>query len=402
MSETTETGRSANPIPRLMMLAGAVALTIIYWERTKPLVIFLVILGILVVIHELGHFLAARAVGVGVPEFAIGFGPRLCTWMRRKGTDFTIRMLPLGGFVNLKGMNPEEEDTPDGLNSRPPWARGLVFFAGPLANMILTVFILCSFGFLVGTMRHHVFVAEVRDNSPALHMGLQPGDRILSVGGKEVTDVGILFDEVDASVGQPLEVMVLRDQRTVLLTGTPKMQQLEDMDEPKVMLGFDMQLEMYAGARVGVGESVTEGLSMLKFYLISIARLFRSKNIGDQVGGPIRILQEVGAQADKGLLTHLLLMAVLSLSLAIFNLLPIPILDGGHLMLLTVEVLRRRRLEPATQNAVQFVGLVIIGLLFIFITFKDVRHWVASKNSPPSNAPAIIAPDQPPAPTISE
>ena len=406
MSEVNDRSERAQNL-KTVLLYGAILLVAIGWGWTryglptllstaKSIGVFVVALGILVFIHEFGHFLAARLVGVTVPEFAIGFGPKLFTYLRRRGTEYTVRLLPLGGFVNLKGMNPEEEETPDGLNGKPAWARGLVFFAGPLANLALAIVLLCSMGALFGGIRAHVFVEKVEPDSPAAHMGLQPEDQIISVQGRLVDNPRILIDSVAHSNGQTVRLEVLRAGAQLTLVGAPQPLPGEASGVTRPRLGILLDSRPYSTPRMSVGASIREGMETFGAMLSQLGRIFRSRrSIGENVGGPVAIARVLPASARAGILPFLTIMAGLSLSLAIFNLLPIPILDGGHLMLLTVEVLRRRRLDPATQQAAQLIGMTLIGIIFVLITYKDITRWVKDQRQPPARPPAVNAPAPP-------
>lgn len=474
----------------LLIAAAAIAGCIFYWEQAKGVLLIVVTFGTLVAIHEWGHFIAAKSVGVTVYEFALGFGPRLWTYMRRGGTDYTVRALPIGGFVNPKGMQPDDPITSDGINGRRPAERALVYLSGPLMNIILAVLILCSVGFLVGTGNDkQVLVGDVKRKSsvkdsnspsPASQMtiisqdgqpysgkehGLRIGDEIVAVNGTPVLQAKTVVDVIHTSVGKQITLTVRRKGHTLELTGTPERTALEDdwatvtqaptapgappllpgdqIDEidgknlselaaaakkgedkqaavvqrvlqeragqpvtltvwrngetrmvlsgtagPVELVPAGKQTTRYFGTfgfvpvpgqgpRVGLGKSIELGWENLRLIAQGFVSLFvHYKTIGNNVGGSIEIGAYIWNAKELPPFQFFFLLAQLSVSLAVFNLLPIPVLDGGHMLILFVEVLRRRRLEPEMQRAVAVVGLVIIGALVIAINFRDwLKHF---------------------------
>ena len=448
-------------LTNILVLVVLSIAAVVWWDFFKKPVLFVVTLGILVAVHEWGHFIASKAVGVHVYEFALGFGPKLMTYMRRGGTDYTIRAIPLGGFVNPKGMQPDDPITPDGLNGRRPAERALVYLAGPLMNLILAVAVLCSVGFLVGTHDEEVaLVGSVNKGFPASQMevvtrngqpasgvapGLQIGDRILLVNGEPVGALSVV-SQIHPNAGKPVTMTVRRRGDVLELRGTPKrgkvagellvvtevpealrdrikagdqlgtldgkalgtpenaLKALNEKQGQPVTLGLwhgsDRYYEVQTtgqplglalrqgerfvgqlgfvpypgqGPRTPFPTSVKEGLTDLRDYFMMMGALFsKPKQLGESVGGPVAIFNIMGPLDKLPPLYYFGILAQLSLSLAIFNLLPVPVLDGGHMMLLTVEVLRRRRLEPDTQRAVAMVGLALIGVLFVYILWKDI------------------------------
>lgn len=448
----------------LVLVVGAVLATV-FWDFFRKPVLFVITLGILVAIHEWGHFIAAKCSGVHVYEFALGFGPKLLTYMRRGGTEYTIRAIPLGGFVNPKGMQPDDPITPDGLNGRRPAERALVYLAGPLMNIIFGVGVFCLTGFLVGTPDRGVaYVGEVKKGTvasqlqvttvdgqpnPSFPKGLKEGDRILQVNGSPV-GWETVTNKIHPNAGKQITIQVQRGKQQLELQGVPKRtkieapvlvitevppalrgvlqpgDQLDNIDQTDVLsaegartaleskkgqtvtLGIWRGSERYLevplqaepltvavqpaerwvgvlgfapvpgqGARIGLVESAKTGLEQVTNYFAAMGALFsRPKQLGESVGGPVAIFSLMGPLDRLPPIYYFGIIAQLSLSLAVFNLLPVPLLDGGHMLLLTVEVLRRRRLEPETQRAVAMVGLALIGMLFVFIMWKDIMKHI--------------------------
>jgi regulator of sigma E protease len=459
-----------NSLTFLLIAAAAV----IWWDAFKGIVTFVVTLGILVAIHEWGHFIAAKAVGVQVYEFALGFGPKLVTYMRRGGTDYTIRAFPLGGFVNPKGMQPDDPITPDGINGRRPAERALVYLAGPLMNAILGVVVFMLSGALFGTVDpKKILVVEVKRKEEASRMqvvskngqpvegqrpGLRVGDQIMEINGKPVDRQDVVFDEINPNAGKAVTMTVRRGSDVLVLTGTPRRRHLpvskfvtivgvppgtglnvrpgdqlsqingdyleelakrnetpEDAarrvllenagkpikltvwrngDTREIVEGIAGPLdiavrpgERYVGAlgftpyfgqgpRVSLVRSLELGRDRIVNFFLQIYAMFsQPKQLTENVGGPIAIWNVVSEVGRLPVFYYFGVLASLSLSLAVFNLLPIFVLDGGHMLLLTLEVLRRRRLEPEMQKLAALVGLAIIGVIFVLIMWKDIGRY---------------------------
>lgn len=439
-------------LKRLAVFAVLCVAAVLFWDRVRVPALFVVTLGILIFVHEWGHFIAAKAVGVRVYEFAFGFGPRLATYMRRGGTDYTIRAFPLGGFVNPKGMQPDDPVTPDGLNGRRPAERALVYLAGPLMNVILAVLVYCLAGAVIGGPDDtRQIVGGLEKRGVAEKMGLQVGDRILSVNGNPVRDHRTVLAEIHRSPGKEVRVEVERAGRRMTLTGTAisytqageyptvrsdappgalpvrkgdivalldgeyvgaqepvdaiaevnrRLREKEgqtvrltvirggkewtDLEGPARVLDLEPRhgervigrLQFVPvpdqGGPMPLDRSVRQGLQSTAAFFVNLSQLFNLKRAGESLGGPVQIYAVVGQAASLPVLYYISMFCQLSLSLAVFNLLPVPVLDGGHMMILTVEVLRRRRLEPQTLRAVHLAGLTLIGMLFVFIMAKDL------------------------------
>jgi regulator of sigma E protease len=360
----------------LAITAAAVLFVILFWhnEKVRTSATLVIILGILVFIHELGHFMAARWSRVRVIEFAFGFGPRLMTYMRRGGTDFTLRAIPLGGFVNMPGMMPDEVDVEGGLAGKPAGARALVFFAGPLMNLILALVILCSVGFVIGTPTgKDVYVGEVVPKTPAQRMGLKVGDQILSVAGVPINGAEQLVKLVQNRPAVDTELVVKRGSEILTLHGTPDDQYDDQLKKHVRRFGISPFASL--GPRLSLGESLRVGWASYRGSFMDLWQLFsQPRQLVRQVGGPVEMYRATQARSKLPLLANIDLLCRLSISLAVFNLLPIPVLDGGHLMLLAVEVLRRRRLTPNAVKIAHMIGLAVIGVIFVLIMYKDLTR----------------------------
>jgi regulator of sigma E protease len=345
------------------------------------LLLFFVTLGILIFVHEMGHFLAAKAVGVQVDEFAFGFGPKLVTLIKRGGTEYTIRALPLGGFVSMPGMQPEDAEVPNGLMSKPAWARALVFVAGPLMNVLLALIVLCSMGMITGApAARSRQVLQVVPNTEAARLGLRTGDLIVAIDGTPMKDGDQLIKTIQSHPGQKIVLSVQRGGETLQIPATPKPEPLDDQHPKTIVgrLGFEPGVTF---KRLAFGPSVKAGLTQVETYFIFLAQLVaQPKMLGKSAGGPISMLRATNMNAQLAPGYQYSMVGQLSLSLAIFNLLPIPVLDGGHLAILLAEVFSRlfwrRRLGPEVHRVATAIGLAFICVLFLFLMYSDVARWV--------------------------
>ncbi len=345
------------------------------------LLLFFVTLGILVFVHEMGHFLAAKSVGVHVDEFAFGFGPKLINLLRRGGTDYTVRALPLGGFVSMVGMQPEDVTLPNGLMSKPAWARAWVFVAGPLMNMVLALLVLCSMGMITGSPTAlSRQVLQVVPNSEAARVGLRTGDLILAIDGQTIKTGNELIEAIQSKPGKSITLTVQRGgQPLAPIVATPRSEAGTRKDGTRGKVGKLGFQPGFSFERLGFKESVRAGLQQVRLFFVNLADIIQRGKLRESMGGPGSILRVSGMNAQLPPGYQYNLIGQLSLSLAVFNLLPIPVLDGGHLAILFVEVLRRRRLGPEAHRVATAMGLVFICVLFAFLMYSDVSKWVSGR-----------------------
>jgi regulator of sigma E protease len=357
----------------------------------NTIVPFVIVLGVLVFVHELGHYLAARACGVFVETFSIGFGRALTSWKDRHGTVWKIAWVPLGGYVKLHGQEQPEDATPE---ERAGWqpgrtfhdkhvgARAIVVAAGPIANFVLAVVLYAGLYAVNGRPLALPVVAEVVADSPAAAAGVKVGDRVTAIDAESVQR----FEDIQRIIAvHPAERVMLHVER-----GT------EGLELPIVP-----EARNTSGGRIGVigirGGAVTyQPISLLaaipagidQTWTISVQTLTGvwqmisgGRGAGD-IGGPLRIAQLSGEVAQLGIASLISFIAVLSVNLGLINLFPIPVLDGGHLLFFLAEVARGRPLSPRAQAVGMRAGLALLAGLFIFATWNDLAHiglfrWVA-------------------------
>ncbi|ADU51124.1 membrane-associated zinc metalloprotease [Thermaerobacter marianensis DSM 12885] len=337
------------------------------------------VFALLIVIHELGHFWAAKRSGVLVHEFALGFGPRLA-YVRRGETEYSLRLLPLGGFVRMAGMQPDEE----GLEDVPPPRRFLgrplgdrlkIIAAGPVMNVVLAVVLFTLVFAVIGVPVARPVVGEVVAGYPAAEAGLRPGDRIVAIDGQPVESWEQVVEGIQGAGQRPVEITVRRGEATLTVRVTPR----PDPQRPGVgVVGIRPQVET---ARTGVVEAVVRGAQatyqVAAGFVLALVHLITGQG-GFDIIGPVGIGRQIGEAARVGLSQVVLLAAVLSANLALVNLLPIPALDGGRLLFLAVEAVRGRPVDPEQENLIHFVGFALLMLLAIVITYRDLLRLNAS------------------------
>lgn len=360
------------------------------------LVPFLFVLTLVVFVHELGHFLVGRWCGVDVKTFSIGFGRELFGFNDRHGTRWRFALIPLGGYVKFSGdadassapdqdavshMTPQERER--SFPAQSIGERAAIVVAGPVANFILAITIFAASAFLFGKPVLTPRVDSLVAGSAAEQAGLKPGDLVIAIGGQDIHSFSDMQRIVSMRPGEPLEVTVTRGGSALTLPVTPA---LAEVDSPigKQRIGVigvraSSRAEDWTTQRFGLADSLKQGVTE-SWFIISqtydyISRVVQGRASTDQLSGPIRIAQVSGAVASNaGLLGLINLAAVLSVSIGLMNLLPVPMLDGGHLMFYLYEALRGRPLSPRAQEIGFRLGLALVLMLMLFVTWNDLVH----------------------------
>ena len=339
-----------------------------------------IVLGILVFVHELGHFILAKKLGVGILKFSLGFGPKLIG--KKIGeTEYQIAVFPLGGFVKPLGEDPQEEikeeDRHRSLWAQPIWKRALIIGAGPFFNFFLAAVLFSSIN-LFGIPYYPSKIGEVSPGLPAEQAGLKKGDVVLSIDGEEVKKWDDLSKIIRNSKGEDLLLKVKRDGETLEIKVTPKPSTQKNLfgeEVPVFIIGIAPFDEIVV-QKVGPFEAVGKGLSQtwfgIKLTVVGIIKLIQRVIPAKTIGGPILIAQLAGEQAKRGLLSLALFMAILSINLGVINLFPIPVLDGGHFLFLGLEAILRKPLSVKKMEIAQQIGLIFIILLMLFAFYNDV------------------------------
>lgn len=345
------------------------------------LLAFIFVLGLLIFVHELGHFVTAKMVGIKVERFSLGFPPRM--FGKKIGdTDYCISWLPLGGYVKMAGMIDESLDEniqgePWEFASKPVWQRMIVISAGSFMNILTAVLIFASITFVNGVPQdpQGALVSQVLEGKPAEQIGLQDGDVITAVNGQEVKTAEELTQIIHARPGEEVTLTWLRDGEKMTTTVAPELEPEQNIGLIGIQVGTKVQ---YADA--GILESLKHGVvhsyNLLKEILNALKIIVTGEeSLRNAVGGPIAIAKMAGESAKLGFQALLVFTAFISLNLGFFNMLPFPVLDGGHMVLLLIEGVMRKPLPVKTTVTIQKIGMAFLLALMIFIIINDITRW---------------------------
>jgi regulator of sigma E protease len=358
---------------------------------------FILALGPLIFIHELGHYFVGRWFGVKAETFSIGFGREVLGWTDKRGTRWKIGWLPLGGYVKFAGdMNPastpnEEwlklppEERNQTFQSKPVWQRFLIVLAGPATNFLFAILgFMLIFAFM-GFPSTAAVVDRVVANGPAAEAGIQPGDRVVEINGATIETFTDLLQYVRLRPEQAMDVVVERNggRQTFSLTSRAETMRDEFGNEAKIGL-IGIQGAKPLGSGEGreylpphrlVGAAIDTTFDTVNSMVVALGQVITGKRSVQELGGPLKIAEVSGQQASLGLLPFFWLMLVVSINLGFINLLPIPMLDGGHLLFYAIEGVRRKPLRPEAQEWAFRTGLFMLLALMIFVTFNDLASF---------------------------
>jgi regulator of sigma E protease len=350
----------------------------------------LILLGILIFVHELGHFIIAKLTGVKVLKFSLGFGPKVIG--RKVGeTEYLISSFPLGGYVKMLGEDGieevKEEERPRAYTFQPVWKRFLIVFFGPLFNLLFAslLFILI---FITGFPVLLPQVGDILPDSPAAKAGLMKGDSIIEIDGRPVNRWDEMTDIIHRNPGKDLLINVKRDDRIISFRLRPEEKEVPDIFGEKKKVGL-IGIKPLGNTRVirealpdALINGITKTWDISVLTIVSIIKLIQRIIPAETIGGPILIFQMAGQEAAHGALSFFTFMAVISINLGVLNLLPIPILDGGHILFLTIEAIRRRPLSEKFMMVAQRIGLAIIITLMVFAFYNDIMRLLTGKTIP--------------------
>jgi len=336
------------------------------------IVAFILILGTLVLAHELGHFLTALAFGVKVEEFGLGYPPRIYG-IKHGGIIYSINLLPLGGFTKMAGE--EDPDISGSLAGKPAGARIIVLGAGAAMNVILPVFLFTA-ALMVphDIVTGHVAIKEVSPDSPAAVAGILPGDTVQEVNGHLIRNPGDLQRYIQMNLGREISVYLIgNDTSTRTVTVIPRWQPPAGQGAVGIVLEF--KDPMVVAGNQPVWDAVPNAFDEYGQTIVLLINGIRTMIVGATpvaIAGPVAVAQLTGEVAQAGLSPLLEFAAFLSLNLAIVNILPFPALDGGRILFVLIELVRRKRISPKTEGLVHSIGMVMLLILIAFVTFTDI------------------------------
>ena len=355
------------------------------------LIAFLLAIGPLVFFHELGHYWVARLFGVGAEQFSIGFGREITGWTDKRGTRWKVGWLPLGGYVRFVGdMNPASQPDPDAqippevlsisFHHKPWWQRFLIVLAGPVANFLLAIFIFAAFFAVFGMPRTPALVGQVQPGSVAAEIGLRPGDRIESIADQDVDSFEDMRRVVSLRPDERVAIKFERNGREIEVAATLKAQEITDEFGQKYrigllgVLGGERVLEDIPVVRI-IPEATTYTFALTRSMIDGLAQIITGRRSTKDLGGPLKMAQIAGQQASLGAFAFIQLIALFSINLGFINLLPVPMLDGGHLVFYVAEGIRRRPVSERAQDWAFRGGLALLLALLFFTTVNDLASF---------------------------
>ena len=353
---------------------------------------FLLVIGPLIFVHELGHYFVGRWFGVHAETFSIGFGREIGGWTDASGTRWKVGWLPLGGYVKFAGdMNAVGQASPEWLalpaeerartfQAKPVWQRFLIVAAGPVTNFLAAILILSGFNLAYGVPQTPAVIGTVRDGSAAEQVGLRPGDRIVRIDGTSVERFEDILPVVALKIGGPVRLEIEREGRRFQVAAMPRMFSETDRfgnETRRPVLGIEPGDQVLApvSAPGAVAASIRQCWVVVTTTLKGLGQIVTGSRSVKELGGPLKIAKFSGEQASMGLLHFLWFMAVISINLGFINLLPIPMLDGGHLFFYGIEAVRRKPLRPEAQEWAFRTGLAALLALMILVTFNDLASF---------------------------
>ncbi len=340
------------------------------------LLLFIVILGVIIFVHEAGHFIWAKLRGVYVYEFALGMGPRICGFKKGE-TEYNLRAIPIGGFCQLAGEDLEDDDEEDvpkekRLQAKKPWERFLIMVFGPMNNFILAVLLLFFIALVWGGTTMEAVITTVEKGSAAEKVGIEEGDKILEINGHKVTssdDISLFLAIADPT--KKNEIVISRDdEKPMAYKIKPK--KIVEKGEETYRYGIGMQQERTRGIGAAFIYTFKKTKSIFKQMFITVGYLFTGGIRLSQLSGPVGIYSIVGQQRSAGLASVLYLMAFLSINVGFINLLPIPAFDGGHILFIIIEMIKGSPVKPEIENKIHTFFLILLMLLMVVITINDI------------------------------
>lgn len=338
------------------------------------LIYFILILGVIVLIHEFGHFIFAKKAGIYVYEFSIGMGPRIIKWKRKNDeTEYSIRLIPIGGFVQMAGE--EIDDDPNVPKDKKFGVKTfgqkfMTVIAGIMNNFILAIVLFFIIALFTGAPQNKAIVGEISKDYPAYTSGLQTGDQILKINGKDAKTYDTLALQLQVNNGQTIKMEVERDGNTKTITLKPK--KVEQDGQTTYKYGFAITDEIETGFFASIKYAFSKTFSLLHQMVLIIAYLITGNLNINALSGPVGIFSIVGTAADSGIWSLLSLTALLSVNVGFINFLPIPAFDGGRILFLIIEKIKGKPVDPRFENTIHSIGFFLLMALMILITYNDI------------------------------
>ncbi len=331
-------------------------------DAVKTAIFTLLVFGIVIAIHEFGHFMVAKLAGVKVHEFAIGMGPKLIQ-TKQGETEYTLRLLPIGGYVKMEGED-EESDDERSFGKQPAWIKIAIISAGAVMNFILAIVVFTISSYGLGTPT--TIIDNVIEDMPAQESGIVQGDKIIDVNDNSIDSWQDVTEEISGSETEDIKITIERNQEEKTYVINP----IKDDVDDRLIIGIEPGSERSVKSAIkgGVDNFVLSIKMMFEFF----AQLFQGNVNKDDVSGPVGIVYAVGVVSKQGIMSLLFFTGLISINLGVFNLLPIPALDGSRVAFLLVELIRGKPVDPNKEGLVHMIGFMILILLMIVVGYNDI------------------------------
>jgi len=346
-----------------------------------------IVLGVLIFFHELGHFLVARLLGVGVETFSLGFGPKMIG--KKIGiTDYRISAIPLGGYVKMVGEQPDADldpaDIPLSFTHKNVFKRILIVAAGPFFNILLALIIFYGIFQISGMLILKPSIGEVKEDTPAYRAGLKAGDLVVSIDGAKISSWEDMANAIMESKGKTIAISVLRGDTILTKNVAPEVKKFKNIfneDVDRYVIGITASGEIFKkdlNFFQAFSESIIQTYQITALTIKGIVKLFQGTVSPKTLGGPIMIAQMAGQQAKEGVVNLIFFIALISINLAILNFLPIPVLDGGHLLFFFIEAVKGSPVSVKVREISQQAGIFVLILLMIYVFYNDIARVLLS------------------------
>ncbi len=343
------------------------------------IIYFILILGIIVFVHEFGHFIFAKRAGIYVYEFSIGMGPQIFKWNRKNDeTVYSIRIFPIGGFVQMAGEEVEsDENIPKEkrMQSKTWFQRFMTVIAGIMFNFILSLILLFIIGLVSGCPTNKTIIGMVEDNSMAYNAGLETGSTIIKIDNKKVNNYDRLMLEFQIRIGKEIDFeVVTKDGETKTVTIAPE--KIDNDGEISYKYGFSLETPKEYGFIASIKFAFRKTFSLVEQMFFTVCYLFTGALSIKNLSGPIGIFTIVGETAKTGLINLIYLLALISINVGFINFLPLPAFDGGRILFLIIEKIKGSPVDTKVENIIHSIGFILLMILMVFICFNDITNLI--------------------------